>query len=265
MQTFQQILMTQGGEPNATFRLTEDWTQGRTIHGGVIAGLAHQAMKQRISVERVLRAMHITFASPSFPGVLLFDMEVIREGKSVSTVLTRALSGGATNALITGIYGASRPSVLSTDSEVSVPQFGPEKFTTLEFPVELIPNHLKHFEIRFVTGNLPYSGGTDRSHSAYVRFTPGEATSIEISHLLALTDVLPTPALSMLNGYSPASTLSWTIELIDQSTNFSPEQWWYLDATVDASLDGYSVYTLHLLNPNNRVAAISRQVVAIFG
>jgi hypothetical protein len=99
--------------------------------------------------------------------------------------------------------------------------------------------------------------------SVYVRYRePGIRTTE--THALALMDAIPSPALAMLKTLSPASTLSWTLEILDSKFQFGADEWWRLDAVVDAAADGYVVHTSHVINPAGKVAAISRQVVVVY-
>lgn len=264
-QTLGQILKTRTQGQNSTFNVSDDWTQGRSVYGGVIAALAHESMHSLVTADRPLRALQIALAAPNAPGIIAFENEIIREGKSVTTLLSRVSPGGATTGLVTGIYGAPRKSSLSFEPLPSKAENSADQFSDLIAPEGMAPNFFEHFQYRYSSGGVPYSGSQERSFTAYVRFLPNEVDCFNLSHLLALTDALPTPALSMLEGVFPASTLSWTIEIMDASVNFSPEQWWWIDAELDSAGEGYTTYTLYLVNPEHRVAAISRQVNAVFG
>jgi acyl-CoA hydrolase len=101
--------------------------------------------------------------------------------------------------------------------------------------------------------------------SVYVRYRNEPVANTTEAHALALMDAIPSPALALLEKPSPASTLSWTLEVIDNQFNYGIDEWWRLDARVDSAADGYVVHTSHVINPAGRIAAISRQVVVVYG
>jgi acyl-CoA thioesterase len=98
-----------------------------------------------------------------------------------------------------------------------------------------------------------------------VRYRGEDTATLSEAHALALMDAIPSPALAMLSTPGPASTLSWTLEILDSHFDVAADGWWRLDADVDAAADGYVVHTSHVVNPAGRVAAISRQVVVVYG
>jgi hypothetical protein len=83
--------------------------------------------------------------------------------------------------------------------------------------------------------------------------------------MIALLDNIPPPALAMLDGFAPASTMCWTVDFLEHDFSFATEDWWHFDSVVDSANEGYVVHTSHVINPAGNVAAISRQVVAVYG
>ena len=66
------------------YSITEDWSQGRTIFGGLIAALANDAMRSLIPKDRPLRAVQVVFVGPNAPGDVSFEPSILRAGKAVT-------------------------------------------------------------------------------------------------------------------------------------------------------------------------------------
>jgi acyl-CoA thioesterase len=57
------------------------WAQGRAAFGGLMAALVYQAMRLKLTDERLVRSLAITFVGPAAPDVpISFEVEVLREG-----------------------------------------------------------------------------------------------------------------------------------------------------------------------------------------
>jgi len=246
------------------YRVTveDTWGQGRTVFGGLIAACANHAMRQHVPADRPLRALQVVFLGPNSPGAVDFEPTVMRAGKAVTLASCMAKSGGAVSMTATAMYGTARESSLTMYPDAEDIGIGPEALQDAEQRPGL-PSFTKHYHQRWARGAAPYSQSTEPRMSVYVRYRePGIRTTE--THALALMDAIPSPALAMLKTLSPASTLSWTLEILDSRFEFGTDEWWRLDAVVDAAADGYIVHTSHVINPLGRVAAISRQVVVVY-
>ncbi len=71
------------------------WGQGRAVFGGLMVALMHEAMRAKLGEGRPVRSLAVTFVGPATPQVpISFEVEVLREGKAVSTLLGRAVQEG---------------------------------------------------------------------------------------------------------------------------------------------------------------------------
>ncbi|MDF2490581.1 MAG: putative acyl-CoA thioesterase, partial [Pseudomonas sp.] len=109
---FSQLLAAvRGGE--ASVIVPASWAQGRASFGGLMAALLFEAMRQKVVDGRPARSLAITFVGPAAPEVpITFEVEVLRDGKAVSTLLGRALQNGEVVTLMQGSFGAGRESVV---------------------------------------------------------------------------------------------------------------------------------------------------------
>ena len=83
--------------------------------------------------------------------------------------------------------------------------------------------------------------------------------------LLALADVIPTPVLSMLTQPTPASSLSWMIEVLRDPARLDLHDWCLIDTEVRAGTDGYLSQTSVLYGADRHAYAVSHQTVGVFG
>jgi acyl-CoA thioesterase len=247
------------------YRATIDstWGQGRTVFGGLIAACANHAMRQLIPAERPLRALQVVFIGPNTEGPVDFEPKVLRAGKAVTLASCSAKSGGEVSMTATAMYGSARESMLNVQPAPLKLHVGPEALNDVPLRSGL-PSFTQHYHQRWARGAAPFSQSTESPMSVYVRYRePGIRTTE--THALALMDAIPSPALAMMKTPSPASTLSWTLEILDSQFEFDADEWWRLDADIDAATGGYVAHTSHVINPAGRVAAISRQVVVVYG
>ena len=262
---FSETLATfQASENGWSAHVGEDWFQGRAIFGGMLAALGNEAMRRRVPNDRPLRALETVFVGPVLPGKVEMTAEVLRVGKSVTLASARLYSGGELATTLTGIYGASRPVAitLAPTPPAGVPTADEVPDTPMNPNVHM-PTFVQHFTHRFVEGARPFSG-SDLSHSK-VYFRHKDPGPFSESHLVALIDCIPPPLLQMMNKFVPNSSLTWTVEFLRHDYDYPCEAFWRIDTEVKGAGEGYSQESSLVLDPKGRPAALSRQLVAVFG
>jgi len=246
--------------------LDETWMQGRTAFGGLITTLAASAMRQQVPVDRPLRALQAVFIGPIGEGEVAFEAAVNRVGKAVTLASCTVKSGGQVSMSATAMYGAARESVLNIKPTAMQCDVTPDQAKEKPYREGSgLPSFLQHYQQRWARGSRLFSRATESQMSVYLRYRNEDVPRITEAHALALMDAIPTPALALMDKPSPASTLSWTLDILDTNFDFGIDEWWRLDADVDAAAEGYVVHSSHVVNPAGRVAAISRQVVTVYG
>jgi len=242
------------------------WMQGRTAFGGLIATLANRAMRQLVPADRPLRALQAVFIGPIPEGEAVFTPTVSRVGKAVTLTRCTAHSGGEVSMTVTAMYGAGRESVLNIKPPAQRCEVAPNDAKEKPYKEGSgLPTFLQHYQQRWARGARLFSQATDARMSVYLRYRNEDVARTTEAHALALMDAIPSPALALMDKPSPASTLSWTLELLDTQFDFGIDEWWRLDADVDAAAEGYVVHSSQVVNPAGRIAAISRQVVTVYG
>lgn len=246
----------------------EDWLQGRTCYGGLIAALAAHAMREVAGtgwpVGVGLRALQTSFVGPVSPGPVEVRVQRLRQGRNVAQVQALVRQGDAVAAALLGVYAAERASSL----EARRPERPPPRLEVHELPAPPArppgaPLFLQHFDMRFADGAPPFSGHHGWTSSIHLRLKPDEAAAVpaELQAVL-LGDLPPTPAISQLRAPAPSSSVSWALEL--RPVDAPPDGWWRADSESLMVDGGYVNHAARIWAPDGRLAALGYQVVAVF-
>lgn len=243
-----------------------EWAQGRASFGGLVAALQYEAMRAKVSADRPVRSLAITFVGPVEPEVpVSFEVDVLREGKAVSQVLGRAMQNGQVVTLVQGSFGASRP------SEVAVPAFPAPEMKPWDDCQELpyikgvTPEFMRHLAMRWSVGGLPFTGNTSRDMGGWVRLRGDvKEEPVTESHILALVDAWPPSLLPHLKKVAAGSTLTWTIEFVQPLRDVSTLDWCKYRVETEYAVDGYGHAAAKLWSAEGELIAMSRQTVTIF-
>jgi len=271
LKSFTELLTpTAATAQSLSFEISEDWLQGRSAFGGLQAALALVAMRRLTGVSSPLRVLQTTFIAPVPGGAVTVSARVLRAGKSVTHVEARIESGAETLALFVGVFGSGRSSSVVVDMPMpALPEKGPEGLRDLPWFAGIAPNFIQHYAMRWAQGGWPFSNTPGPITRIWLRgrdAAPGTAEfgehAAELA-LVALTDAIPSPAISWLKTPAPASSLTWTLELIAPATD-AGDAFWRIDSEIHAAKDGYIAQTAIVHDPENRPVALSRQAVVIF-
>lgn len=248
-------------ETGWTAVIGEDWSQGRAIFGGLVAALGNEAMRRLVPANRQLRSLETIFVGPALAGTVQIRADVLRTGKAVTIASARVWSDEQIAATLTGVYGAPRSAAISiappAASEVRSGDFLETPFSAMR------PPFAQHFGMRWAAGIHPFAGSTLTSCKTFVRHKDGAA--LTESHVVALVDCLPSVILQMMSTPAPSSSLTWTVQFLKHDYSFAPDAWWRIDADVNSAGEGYSCESSVLFDPTGAPAALSRQMVAVFG
>jgi acyl-CoA thioesterase len=237
------------------------WGQGRATFGGAVAGIANEVLRRLVPRERPLRSLHTTFVGPAASGEWHLRAEVVRVGKSVSVARCDVVESDRIAATVIGVYGGARTSAVEVPLEAIAPLC-----SVAELPppqMQHAPTFTGHFDYRWARAASLFSSADNMPTQVYVRHR--HAARMDESHLIALIDCIPSPALAMFRAPAPASSLTWTVELIEPDIDVASDAWWRLDTRIDAAANGYVHETGVLHDPAGRAVALTRQLVAVFG
>lgn len=240
-----------------------DWMQGRTVFGGLQVALAVRSMRGLLDRDLPLRSLQATFVAPLPEGRVDLQAGVLRRGKSATHVqCSLLLADGSVACVIVAIFGSARTS--SFRREITRPDVGIEPGGLRDMPYVpgTSPAFLQHMQVRWARGGLPYTGYHEPRTLIYARVREPDCTPEEA--LVALADVIPSPAISMLRRPAPASSLNWTLELLGDPGTFDVTDWSLIDTEVRAGVDGYLSQTSVLWGSTGHAFSVSHQTVGIF-
>lgn len=242
--------------------VSEDWLQGRATFGGLVAAVGNEAMRRLVPRDRALRSLQTTFVGPATPGTWRIRARVLRVGRAVTLAQCEVLDGDQVAAVQTGVYGMDRESAVLVKPTAVDPPRKVDEITEVRFDPERAPPFVQHFALRWAQGAKPFTS-TRSPSKVFIRHR--DPSPLSESHIVALVDCIPTPALSMFKAPAPGSSLVWMLEFFAHDLEFGPEAWWRIDSDIDAATGGYVNQTGLLHDPNGRPVALSRQLFAVFG
>ena len=243
-----------------------DWGQGRASFGGLIAALQYEAMRAQVPEGRPVRSLAITFVGPVEPDVpVSFEVEILREGKAVSQVLGRAVQKGQVVTLMQGSFGASRASEVAVEAHAAPEMKHWDACQPLPYIKGVTPEFMRHLDMRWCVGGLPFTGVKSREMGGWVQFR-GDVKDepVNESHILALVDAWPPALLPYLSKPAAGSTLTWTIEFVQPLRQLSTLDWCKYLADIEYAVDGYGHAAAKLWSAEGELIAMSRQTVTIF-
>lgn len=247
------------------FTITDDWLQGRTTFGGLIAALAVQAMHD-LGGDGLppLRALQTNFAGPVGAGEMAVRVRVLRAGKNTRQVQAEVTQAGDVAAVLLATFGHGResslPKLLPQAEPLAVPA---ERAQRVPFMPGVTPAFIQHFDMRWAEGPVPYSGGDAWNTRLYLRLLDDADVHPELRCVL-LADTPPTPAIGRLKQRAPSSSVTWALELRPLPAGVSFEQPLRMDMDTLAAADGYINQRGLLWAPDGSLVALAYQVVAVY-
>ncbi|WP_444937655.1 acyl-CoA thioesterase [Microbulbifer sp. JMSA002] len=261
--TFDELLLDWRDKHGANVVPT-GWSQGRATFGGLVAAMLNEKMAAEVIAESSLRSLTFSFVSPVSADAVKVEAQLLRAGRSVTQVQGQLLQNNATVLAGLASFGSGRESSVKVDTPAAPEFASPDKCIALPYIEGVVPEFTQKYDYRIARGQLPFSGTTERQLGGWVRFKDGSESTIGISHLLTLIDAWPPATLPMLKVPAPASSLTWTLELMEPLPQRSASDWWQYLAEVEQAEDGYAVIQARLWDNAGRLVALSRQMVTIF-
>lgn len=245
-----------------TARVGDGWLQGRSVFGGLQAALALAAIRSAVPGAPPLRTLQTTFLAPVPAGEVHVEARLLRAGRSALHAEARLYDGDQLACLVVAVLGDARPSSVSIALPPVVARRPAERSMELPFVAGVAPSFMQQLRMRWADGSFPFCGGSEARTQVWVEVR--EAAEIDEAVLIALADSIPSPALSLLKRPAPASSMTWTLEML-RAHQTGPAVPWLMDARVDAAGDGYAAQTATLCDGQGVPVALSRQSVVIFG
>lgn len=260
--------MLDGAAKGDVAHVAEGWGQGRATYGGLVAGLQLAAVTGRLGPDRApLRSLTASFVAPVEPGEASIEVDVLRAGSRATQAASRLSQDGTVRSAVLASFGRGRDSTVAVGSHEAMPDLpAPGTVEPMPYAAGLMPDFLAHVELTLVDGGWPYSGADTSHMTGWMRFRQAPPHFGE-EHLVGLADAWPPAVVQMLDAPAPASSLTWTLELVDDLTADppAPDTHWAYGVRTDHAADGYAHTHARIWRPDGRLVAISRQTVAVFG
>lgn len=259
--SFSELMRSVQDEPGAcAVEVPDDWLQGRSVFGGLQVALAVRAMRTLVP-DMPLRTLQILFAAPVPGGCVRAQAQVLRRGKSTLHVEARILNGSETLALVVGVFGTARESVVSVAPQQAV--VDASKAIEFRYIPGVTPAFTQHFASRWLRGSLPFTGSDTRE--IVVEIAMRDNGNASEGHVLAIADLIPPIALSHLRKFSPGSSMTWMLEFLGDDFTHLPLDGWRVDAELVFAGDGYTSQSAMVWGPGGVPVALSRQSMVVFG
>jgi acyl-CoA thioesterase len=259
-----QALSLDGANGTYFGQVQKEWTQGRAGYGGLVAGQLVRALEKHVPSERCLRSALFDFVAPVAVGQVTIQASVLREGRALTHAEARVLQDGALCALLVATYGAPRISPLRVEGACAPKGEPPERIARLPYVEGVLPRCTQHFDYRWGSSRVPFSGSDRANIGGYVRHPSGGP--VDAAGVLALIDAWPPALLALFQRPAPASTVTWMVDFLGPlpASGSESDAFYRYEADTVAAGDGYGSCEARLWAPDGALIAASRQFVVEF-
>lgn len=247
-----------------TFIISKLWSQGRTVYGGLSAGMLYSAAKKFVAPTRVLRSMSTNFVGPMLVEEEFgIHIEIIREGKNVSQIQARAIQNDKICVVSQFCFAQGRNSKIRIENIDMHELSHPTKANFIPQIPKVTPKFLRHFELSISEGGMPFLGKKTSHYYGWMRYKK-KLDVFSDAHLVSIIDAWPPSLLQMMKWPAPASTVSWNLEFIHPHLPIKANDWLAYKADTRQAADGYGHTEATIWDIHGKAIALSRQTVAIF-
>lgn len=257
MATFDVITRGTPTPDGLTTEVPEGWGQGRSTFGGVLAAVGYEACAAR--AEAPPRMLTARLVEAVTLGTLEARVAPTRVGRSVQLWSAELRQSQQRVGIVDVVFGVSRESSVTLEAE-RAPAGGPEDGMPVPYVPGITPELLQNFELRWLEGSVPFSGGDDPRVGGLCRH---KTAASGVGALLGLIDAWPSPVLGLANRPVPASTVQWSVHLTGAA--LPDDGWARFRSEMVVSAGGYATMHQSLWAPNGPLLAWSEQLVAVYG
>lgn len=235
------------------------WTQGRACFGGLVGAIMFRRLHALVP-DRPPRSLFVSFIGPVAAGPIDVQAEVLRTGGSVTQAECRIVQNDQVLATMLISFGLPRESRIAVAGPAMPAMKSFADAFELPFVEGVSPEFSRFFKVRWGTEALPFSKSKEGALGGWVGFD--EDVTVDHAALLALIDAWPPAVLPMYRGPAPSSSLTWTVEFVQNE--WPQEKWWQFYADTQQAADGYCVTQGQLRSKEGALIALTRQTVTIF-
>lgn len=241
-----------------------DWAQGRTVFGGLSAGILYQVLKCLVPAERVLRSITFNFVGPlNTDEDFGFSWQLLREGKNATQITANIVQNDQICLTALACFAQDRSSKVQVDAHSKELPEPPKKAKYIPQIPRITPKFLRHIDLSISEGKTPFTGSKSSSYKGWMRLKKAPKVFTD-AHILTLIDAWPPTILQMPLGPAPASTMSWNVEFVHPHKPLAAEDWLAYEAHTVQAYGGYAHAEAKIYDKEGELVAISRQLIAIF-
>src|SRR5687768_4735262 len=163
--------------------ISKDWWVVRGPHGGYLASVLLRALIDALGDdERAPRSFTVHYAAAPEAGPARIETELIRAGKSLSTLSARLIQGDRVVAVALGAFSRSWSGLDYTD--VTMPESLPPEEGFPVHAADGLPRFIKNFHMQATIGDTPFSGAEHAKLGGWVRLAePQVADAVVVASL----------------------------------------------------------------------------------
>ena len=260
---FAEASAVEGGNGHWTANLAEGWDIFGVTNGGYLMSIASRAMANE-SQGRTLIAATGSFVNPASTGAVTIRVEMLKQGRSLSTLRATIARDDRDLVYVTGVYSDPTRPVHDADLVTeSPPELPPPEECVPVVPADdapLPPPFSGKIEIRAHPDDAAglFKGTTETpTVRGWFRLRDGEA--LDAFSVVMATDAFP-PAI-----FNSKLTVGWTptIDLTVQVRNPHPTGWLGCVFTTQFVTDGMLEEDGRIWDESGRIVALSRQLALV--
>ncbi len=209
-----------------------------------------------------MRSALTSFVGPVRAGDVAITTQVLRTGRNVTHAQAHVLQGDAHCCTVLACFGKERDTPVHIAPPVMPDELDVDALATPPFAPGISPAFTRDVDYRWTSESMPYLGNGTGSSDGWIRLH--EASPITPDLFMLLADAWPSPALAMLHGPAPISSLTWSLEVFDLNPVHRADDWWRIHACIDSAAHGYVHEDALVWGPDGAPAARSRQTVSVY-
>ncbi|MEO1035001.1 MAG: thioesterase family protein [Pseudomonadota bacterium] len=241
------------------------WAQGRTVYGGLSAGLLCDAVSNGVGPDRRLRYMKVGFLRPlETEKPFRIDMEEVSAGRTVVVRSAQITQDGVTRVAAQANFVTKLESQVDVDTFDAPPLPPPNAENALRMRGPGFPAFTRFIDFHMTHGGLPFRGDKVPELGGWMRFDTAPET-ISKSHLVCLIDAWPPAPASYFDQMVPLSTINWGIHFAEPLDGIGGGDFLGYLARVNFFKDGYGSSAADIWAPDGRLLAKSYQTFVIYG
>ncbi len=241
------------------------WAQGRTVYGGLSAGLLCDAVSRGVDPDRRLRYLKVGFLRPlETEKPFRIEMEEVSAGRTVVVRSAQIVQDEIARVSVQANFVARMESRVEVETfrPPPLPPWNAEGALRMRGPGS--PEFTRFIDFRTTTRGLPFRGNEVPELGGWMRFdTPPAA--ITKSHLVCLIDAWPPAPVTYYDHVVPMSTINWGIHFAEPLDGIGGDDFIGYLARINFFRDGYGSSSADIWAPDGRLLAKSYQTFVIYG